>query len=167
MTTRLKDNFKKGMPIASISHDWLNTVARWLNSINVNGGPRFATPFDLRLFLSSGLPLEPWHLNYSLDGGEVTLTAGYVFWGLLTMDVSESGPNAVADGDCWGIEVTYSDGAWGAAWVKKSLMIGFVDTEEIMRRFYYKFSVANGIASIAEIGARGSWKIPSTFAPET
>ena len=54
MATRLKDNYKSDDPVASIDADWLNTVARWLNTINVNGGPRFATPFDLRLYLASG-----------------------------------------------------------------------------------------------------------------
>ena len=54
MATRLKDNYKSNDPVASIDADWLNTVARWLNTINVNGGPRFATPFDLRLYLASG-----------------------------------------------------------------------------------------------------------------
>lgn len=110
--------------------------------------------------------IEPWNLHYSLDAADVTLSAGYVFWGLKTMAVAASGPNAVTDGDCWGIEVTYSGGAYGAAWAKKSSVTAFVDTEEIMRQFYYKFSVASGVASIAEIGAKGNWKIPSTFAPE-
>jgi hypothetical protein len=78
------------------------------------------------------------------------------------MAVAASGPNAVTDGDCWGIEVSLSS----AAWVKKSAITDFVDTDELMRKFYYKFSVASGVASIAEIGAKGNWKIPSTFAPE-
>lgn len=50
MTTRLKDNFTDKDPVAAISHDWLNTVARWLNSLTVNDGLRTADPFKLTLY---------------------------------------------------------------------------------------------------------------------
>jgi len=166
MATRLKDNFKPDEPLAAIEADWLNTVARWLNTINVNGGPRFPTPFDLTLYLASGEYREPWVLDYSLNGKFVSLGAGHVFWGTKTMAVDACGPVEVTDDICWGIEIAYSYSDWGAAWVSKASITDFVDTDSVMRQFYYKFALSGSVASISSIGKRGNWKIPSAFAPE-
>ena len=93
MATRLKDNFKPDDPIAAIEADWLNTVARWLNTLNVNGGPRFATPFDLRLYLASGeggsdgSSNAAWYCTYS--GMTITIKPGDI----------ELGPDTVIE---WG-----------------------------------------------------------------
>jgi len=135
----------------------------------VNGGPRFATPFDLRLYLASGEGSqyrEPWVLDYSLNGNLASLGAGHVFWGTKTMAVSAYGPVEVTDGICWGLEISYSGGAWGAAWISKAAITDFVDTDSVMRQFYYKFALSGSVASIDSIGKRGNWKIPSVFAPE-
>ena len=93
MTTRLKDNFKPDEPLAAIEADWLNTVARWLNTINVNGGPRFATPFQLDLWLASGVAggttvgASAWYSTYS--GMNITIKPGDI----------ELGPDTVIE---WG-----------------------------------------------------------------
>jgi hypothetical protein len=170
----LRDNFQEGGPVCEPGVDWFNTVARWLNTANVNGGFRTSDPYNLTFYLPGDFSAaetssEPWMLGYTLSGGNVTLTAGYVFWGLQTLAVSEV-TEAVTDGKCWGIEVTYSDSEWHAEWVEKSTVTAFVDSdtmdEEAIRLFYYQFALVNGVAVIQNIGARGNWKIPAVFAPD-
>jgi hypothetical protein len=60
---RLKDNFQRGYPLSLISADWLNTVARWLNSLTVDRGMRTADPYTLTLY----------------GGGVSTVTADIMF----------------------------------------------------------------------------------------
>ena len=47
---KLKDNYKKDDPVCLISADWLNTVARWLNSLTVDNNMRTADPYKLTLY---------------------------------------------------------------------------------------------------------------------
>lgn len=50
MSIRLKDDFRPGQPLASITADWLNTAAKWLNTLSVNFGYRIADPERLTLY---------------------------------------------------------------------------------------------------------------------
>jgi hypothetical protein len=49
MALRLKDDFKPGF-INQLTADWLNTVARWLNSLNIANGEVERTPFDMTIY---------------------------------------------------------------------------------------------------------------------
>lgn len=108
----------------------------------------------------------PWFCGYTLSGNKVTLGAGYVFWGIKVISVAALADQTVVDDDCWGLVVTFSESAWTAAWTKYATVAAFVDTEEVIKKFYYQFGLSGGVASIKHVGAMGNWNIPSVFAPE-
>jgi hypothetical protein len=157
MSTRLKDTFRPGQPVASIPADWLNTVARWLNTINVNGGPRFTTPYELKLYLANGesggtADAQPFSFRayatsataIHMDAGDITIgPCSFIDWddidgATTTPDVDDSGAEHTR---VWlevkvdsNPETTGSLGA-GYAWLKlgsESDMRGALDSTEIL-----------------------------------
>jgi hypothetical protein len=73
---KLKDNYKKDDPICLISADWLNTVARWLNSLTVDNNMRTADPYKLTLYGGGGdAENYPWR-GFAISSGTIRVTKG-------------------------------------------------------------------------------------------
>jgi hypothetical protein len=134
-----------------------------LRKDSANPVPIYATKAQMQAWLGIEKTNEPWSLDYELSGTTLNLSSGTVFWGTMSFGVSASNGITVANGDCFGIALSTSS----ASWVKKSAVSDFIDTEDTLYRFYYRFAVVGGVASIDLVGARGDWKIPSVFAPES
>jgi hypothetical protein len=74
---RLKDNFQKGRALSQISADWLNTVARWLNGMEMQNGvvDRYPDRMKLTLFgITGGGGGESTDFAWNVIGTGLTLT---------------------------------------------------------------------------------------------
>jgi hypothetical protein len=97
---QLKDNFISGDPISSIPADWLNTVARWLNSLTIAGGARLSNPYNLTLYIDVPLTVA-WHSRFK--NNEITIAEGDIELGPDTIvkwaDITGAATTVTAEDD--------------------------------------------------------------------
>jgi len=98
---RLKDNFQKGRALSQISADWLNTVARWLNGMEMQNGvvDRYPDRMKLTLFgITGGGGGESRVISFgcTYSGLDITVKLGKVYFKGVIQSYTLTNPITIA-----------------------------------------------------------------------
>jgi hypothetical protein len=131
---QLYDKFKVGDPLGRIPSEWLNTVALWLNGMNIVGGKILWNTKGITICPGTGAAGSDWAWNVKLgEGSSVNITPGDVELGpdLIIPWESITGATTVLSGVEWiWVNIDVSDGSESAEMLSGSSVTSLTTEEK-------------------------------------